>query len=112
VVNPRRTSLLVQIIHVLRAEKQSVADRAFQIGEGLVSGVRLAADSLRSSLRVEAPNDLRVGGPALRRGDLFESVVLPEAARVAECADATLGADASSGQDEDLVGRADSQGGG
>src|SRR5580658_1039576 len=102
----------MEVVHVLRAEKQSVPDRVLQVCKGSVRGVWLAIDGLCSSLCVEAPNEFRVCGPSLPRGDFLEAVLLPKSARVAECADATLGADAGSGQDEDSVGRSDSQGAG
>ena len=65
VVHARGAGFLVQIVHVLRAQKKAVPHRTPQSRKGSVRGVWFAADGLGTTLGVEAPNGLRVCGPAL-----------------------------------------------
>jgi hypothetical protein len=105
-----RPSRLVQVVDVLRAEKEALPDRALERREGPVGGVWMADGRLGAPLRVEAPYDLGVRLPSVGRCNLFEPILLPEAPGVTKGADPALGADAGAGEDEDVRRARDTQG--
>ncbi len=103
VTDPRRAPFLVQVVDVLGAQEEPLAERALERGEPAVRSVGLARRRLRAALGIEPPDGLGVRGPAFRRGDLLEAVLLPEAPRVTKRPNAALGADPRPGEDEDAL---------
>ncbi len=95
-----RPGLFVQVVHVLRAEEQALAELALEVGQGEMGSIRPARGGLASPFGVEAPDELGVSGPALGRSHVFEAVLLPQAVGVPKRPDAALGADARSRQHE------------
>jgi hypothetical protein len=73
----------MEVVDVLRAKKQSVADCALQGGKRVVRCIRFASNRGRAPFRVEAPHDVRVGRPTLRGRDLLDPVLTPVPARAA-----------------------------
>ncbi len=95
-----RPSLLVQIVDVLGAQKQAVAQRLFEFCECEMRGIRLGLRGNRSAHGIELPHQSRITPPGMRRCDFLDPVVAPMAANSAERRDPTLGADPGPGQHE------------
>ena len=97
--------LFVEMIDVLGAEKKTIGERVFESGESEMRGIGLGGGSDAAAHGVKIPDQARIAAPSVGRGQLFEAVVAPQAPGIAKCGDATLGADAGTGQNEDAVGR-------
>jgi hypothetical protein len=97
----RRTRLLVQIVDILRAEKEAIAHDSLDCRQSVVSKIGFACPGLRAPLRIETPDDRGVRSPAFRGSNVLEAVLLPEAIGVPEGANPALGADPRARQHED-----------
>ena len=98
-----RSGLLVKIVDVLRAEKESVLQAAFEPGQGRVAGIGLRLSGDAAAHGIELPDEPGIAPPGVWRCDVFEAMVAPKAGRAAEGRDAAFGADAGAGEDEDAV---------
>src|SRR5205823_307448 len=78
-----------------------VAEELAEPRERAVRWIRRNVDRLQATLRVETPDELWIAREPLGRGDVLEVMLLPQAAGVAERADAALGADPRAGENED-----------
>ena len=104
-----RAGALVQVVHVLRDQRQLVAaalQRAGCLGERDVRGVWFDLGELRASRLVEAPDQRRVREPRFGRRDVLGPVPLPESASVAERLHPGVGGDAGAGHHDDVSGHA------
>ena len=63
---PTRTSALMQIVNILRAEKESIAELPLKIGKRHMRGIRIRFLTLRPSLGVELPHQCTDSVPAPR----------------------------------------------
>jgi len=100
-----RTRLLVQAVHVLRADEQAVLQRVFKFGEGEVRRIRLGFRSHAPTHGIELPHQPRIASPSLGRGDLLDPIVPPESAHAPESWDAAFRAHSCPGKNEDSVSR-------
>jgi hypothetical protein len=98
---------LVEVVDVLRTEKEAVADVLLQFSEGEVGGVGLGFGSVGAAFGVELPDEFGIALPGGGRADIFNAIAGPEAIVGAEGGQAALGADACAGEDEDAVGGGD-----
>ncbi|MGC2506889.1 MAG: hypothetical protein WA369_09535 [Candidatus Acidiferrales bacterium] len=98
-----RASLFVEIVDILRAEVQAVAEAFFERGESEMSGIRFRGCGDAAAHGIKFPDELRIALPCGGRGDVFEAVVAPKAAFIAERRNAAFGADAGAGEDENEV---------
>ena len=98
-----RAGLFVEIIDILGAEVEAVAEAAFERGESEVAGIRFCGCGHAAAHGIKFPDELRIALPGGGRGDFLEAVFAPEAALVAKGGDAAFGADAGAGEDEDGV---------
>lgn len=96
--------LLVEIIYVLGAEKETIGERCFESREREVARIWFGGGRRAAAHGIEIPDEARVAAPSVGRCNIFESVVAPESARITECGDTALGADARTGEDEEVVG--------
>jgi hypothetical protein len=98
---------LVEVVDVLRAEEEAVADALLKLGEGVVGGVGLGFGSVGAALGIELPDEFGIASPGVGSADIFNAIAGPEAVVGAEGGQAALSADASAGEDEDAVGGGD-----
>ncbi len=98
-----RAAPLVEIIDVLRAEKQAVLQIGFELGERAMAGIRFGGRSGAAAHGVELPHQSRVAAKGFGRPDFLDAVGPPQAARATERRNAAFGADARAGEDEDAV---------
>src|SRR4029453_12399013 len=98
---------LVEVIDVLRDEREALAQGFLESSEGGVRGVRRDFEELAPASVVEVEDAARVPRVRLGRGDVLDSVLLPQAAGGPERRDAALGGDAGAGEDRDAAGHAD-----
>ena len=105
VVDGAAAGLLVQVVDVLGAEEEAAAalgERGLGPGERGVGGVRARGEQVAAAQVVEVVHAVRVAGEGLGRRELHRVELRPDAARVAEGAEAALGRDPGAGQDEEL----------
>ena len=102
---------LVEVVHILRAEKEAVTDAALQVGEGVVGGVGLGFGTGGAACGVELPDEFGIASPGVGGTDVFNSIAGPKTVVGAEGGQAALRTDASAGEDEDSVGGGDGDGG-
>lgn len=100
----RRARLFVEIVDVLRAEEEAIAELPAESGDGLVGGIRHGGRGDAAAHGIEIPDEAGIAAPGLRRSNVFETVVAPESAGITEGGDTAFGADASAGEEEDAVG--------
>lgn len=91
----------VEVVDILGDDGDVVV--LLQRGDGFVGGVGSHVFQLEPLPVVEIQQQAAVGVPALDGGDGLRVVLFPEAAVVAEGADAALGADARAGQYGDVL---------
>ena len=103
VEQPPRAGPLVQIVHILCAEKEARAELCLQLGERNVRGIRLGKSARRAPLRVELPDAPGIALPGFGRADILDAIAGPKAVGGAKGRQAALRADARAGEDEDLV---------
>ena len=65
--------------------------------------IRFCRSSDTSADRIELPNQARVALPRTWRGNLFEAVIAPEAARTSKRRNTAFGTDPGPGEDEDAI---------
>ena len=70
---------LVEVVDVLRAEKEAVADALFEFGEGYVGGVGRGLGSVGAALGIELPDEFWIALPGVGRADIFNAIASPEA---------------------------------
>jgi hypothetical protein len=104
-----RPCLLVQIIHVLGAEEQTVFQPLLQLREGEVRRVGLCCCRDSTPHGIELPHQPGIATPRIRRGDFFDSVVAPETAHTPERRYPALGAYTSPSEDEDSISERDGE---
>jgi hypothetical protein len=101
--------LLVEIVDILRAEKETILERVFQSGQSEVGRIRLGRGGDAAAHGIKIPDEARVAAPGVGRGDLFEAIVAPEAVGIAESGDAAFRADSGTSENEDAIGRGKGQ---
>lgn len=99
----RGASLFVEIVDILRAEEQTVGERLLEIGKGEMGGIGFGSRSNEAAHGVEVPDQTSIAVPGLRRGNIFEAVVAPEATDIAKRGDSTFRAHAGARQNENAV---------
>jgi hypothetical protein len=77
-------SALVQVINVLRAEEEAVAELSFELGESDVTGVGLGGLRGRSACGIELPYEGGIALPGFGSADVIKVMAGPEAVRGAE----------------------------
>src|SRR5204863_2350915 len=91
---------LMQPVDVLRDEEETVLQALLDLGEGMMSRVRLDVLGLTTTQRIELPDKMRISFESLGRGDIFDPVLLPQAVRVPKCGKTALRRNARAGQNE------------
>ncbi len=99
VVDGRRARALVQIVDVLGAKEQ--IDRPRKLRQRGVRRVGRGVEQVAPARVVESVDRGGVAGEGLRRRELHGVELRPDAARVAEGAEAAFGRDTGAGEDED-----------
>ena len=100
-------SALVEVVDILGAEKETVAEAGLELGERDVGGV--GHGSLRGSAArgVELPDQSGVAMESFGGADVLDAMAGPKAVGGAEGGETALGADAGAGEDKDAVGGRD-----
>ncbi len=75
---------LVQVVNVLRAEEEAVAELSFELGESDVTGVGLGGLRGRSACGIELPYEGGIALPGFGSADVIKVMAGPEAVRGAE----------------------------
>jgi hypothetical protein len=104
VVDRRRAAALVQVVDVLGAEEQRPAPRRqprLELGERPVRRVRLGRQQVAPAQVVEVVHRRGIARERLRRRELHRVEALPDAAGIAEGAEAALRRHPGAGQHED-----------
>ncbi len=70
---------LVEVVDVLSAEVEVLAEALFDLCEGFVGCVGFSGEGVAAALRVEAPDEGGVGLPGFRGRDVFDAMAVPEA---------------------------------
>ena len=97
----------MQGIHVLRAEKQAVAEPGLEFGQSEVGRVGVGKCGGLSAHGVELPNSPGVALESLGGTDVLDAVALPKAVGGAEGGQSALRTDACASKDEEAVVGAD-----
>jgi len=103
VVNAVGAGALVEVIDVLGAEIEAIAQPLFYFGKAEVSGVGFGPEGVATAHGVETPDEFRVGLPRLGSRDLFDTVAVPQSSGAAKGSEAALGGDARSGENEEAI---------
>ena len=72
-----RAGLFVEIIDILGAEVEAVAEAAFERSESEVAGIRFCGSGHAAAHGIKFPDELRIALPCGGRGDFFEAVFAP-----------------------------------
>ncbi|HWC18313.1 MAG TPA: hypothetical protein VG498_14925 [Terriglobales bacterium] len=102
--NIARACLLMQIVNVLRAQENAVAEIPLELGQNKVSRIWFCRRSSTTAHGVELPDEPGIAPPSIRRSNFFYSVVTPEPVNSAESSNSALRADSSTGQNEHALG--------
>jgi hypothetical protein len=96
----------VQVIDVLGDNQYIAGEFAFQLRKGKVRGIRLYAGvvQLPTAGIVKLMHQRGVFGETFRGGNLFDTVVVPQAITGAEGLDAGFGRNARASEDDDVGG--------
>jgi len=105
-----RAGQFMEIVDVLRAEEEPVRESVLEGGDGLMGGIGPGVDRFAAAHGVEIPDKVRIAAPCGGSGDVFETVVAPQAIGVAEGGDAALGGDAGAGEEEEAIGGGNGEG--
>ena len=111
--DPRRTRPLVEIVNVLRHQRQASAarrQRRFQPGERGVSGVGFRVQEVAPAQIIEFEHRVGIAREAFRRRELHRIEARPDALAllVAKRAKPALGRDPGASQNEDVIWHASS----
>jgi hypothetical protein len=87
----------VEVVDVLRAEEEAVADTIFKRGKCEVGWIRLGCGSSGAAGGVELPDEGWIALPGFGSADVFNTIAGPEAVFCAEGGETAFGADASTG---------------
>jgi len=98
-----RSSLLVKVIHVLRAEEEAFPQLLFESGEGDVRRIRLCRCRDTPTHGIELPDQPGIASPRIRRGYFFDPIVPPESTYAPESWDAAFRAHSCPGKNKDAV---------
>lgn len=93
----------VQIVDILRHDKQTAAPLRIQPRQRMVRGIGLDLLNARAAHIIEAQDKVGIAGKGLWRGDILDAVLLPQTAGVAEGINAAFRAHARAGQDYDIA---------
>src|SRR5271157_1611006 len=88
---------LVQVIHILRAEKKAVAELLLQLRKRKMRRIRLGLSARLPPSSVELPNLPRTALPGLRRAHILNPISRPQPVRGAKGGQPALRADARPG---------------
>ena len=102
-----RACTLVEVVDVLRAEEEAVAEVGFELSESAVGGVGSGGLRGGSAGGVKLPDEGGIALEGFGSADVLDAMAGPEAVGGAEGGEAALGADAGAGEDEDAVGIGD-----
>jgi hypothetical protein len=94
----------VQAVDVLGHEQEPIAERALDLRERAVAGVRHHARHRRAALRVELPDEQGIARESRRRRDVLDPVALPQAAGGAKRRDPALRGDTGAREHEQVTG--------
>jgi len=103
----RRAGALVEVVDVLRAEEEAVAEVGFELSEGVMRGIRHGGLSRGASGGVELPDKRGIAVKRFGSADVFDAVAGPESVGGTEGGQTALRADAGAREDEDAIGRGD-----
>src|SRR4051794_9307374 len=103
VQDARGACLFVQVVDVLGADQEPVADRGLQLGERDMGRVRFLLRRRLPPRRIKGPHQIWIAAPRFGCRDVFDTYVVPHAVRVPEGRNPALGADASARQDKHAV---------
>lgn len=98
-----RPCLLVKIVHILGAEEQTILQLLFKLSQREVRRIGLRRCRDTPTHRVELPDQPWIATPRMRRRDLLDPVVPPEAIHPTERWNPALGAYSCPGQNEEAV---------
>jgi len=74
----------VQVVDVLRTEKEAVAELRLKFRQGDVRGIGLGLGAVRTTSRIKLPDQRRIALPGLGGADIFDVVAGPQAIRGAK----------------------------
>jgi hypothetical protein len=98
---------LVQVVDILGAKKEAVAESFFELGESEVGGVGLGGLGGSAAGGVELPDQGGIAVPSFGGAYVLDTMASPEAIGGTECRQAAFGTDACSGEYEEAVGSGD-----
>ena len=102
-----RARALVQVVHILRAQKKPVAELRLQLRQREMRRIRLRLQAIGAPLGVKLPYQRRILLKSFRRAHVLHPMPRPQPVRRAKRGQPALRADAGAGKDEDAVGGAD-----
>ena len=97
------TRTLVEIVDILRDQEDLRAADAFQICNGVVSGIGFDRCECGTAQVVEALDKIRIPNKGFRSGDLFDLVPLPQAVFVAEGRQTGFRGNTGAGENDDSI---------
>lgn len=98
-----RAAALVQIIDILRDERQPLAEPLFKPRQRLVRSIRMNVLQRKTPRIVEGMNERRIAREAFRRRDIAIVVFRPDAIRIAKGRDAGIGGNPGAGENDDVA---------
>jgi 4-hydroxy-tetrahydrodipicolinate reductase len=99
----QRTGSFMQVVNILRYNEQLARPLRIQPRQRIMRGVRLYLLYPRAAHVVKAVDQIGIAGKGLRRCNILDPVLFPQAAFVAEGVNATFGADAGASEDDDVA---------
>lgn len=103
VKQPLRTGPLVQIVHILRDNKQVALPGGVEMSQRPVRRIWLCLLDVVAAHVVEAKDKIGVSGKTLGCRHVLDPMLLPQATSVAKGADPAFGRNAGAGEDHDIA---------
>jgi hypothetical protein len=98
-----RAGAFVEVVYVLSAEVEVLAEALFDFCESFMGGVGLCGQGVPATLGVEAPDEGWIFLPGLGGGYFFDAMTVPETTAAAEGGEAAFGGDTGSCENEEAV---------
>jgi hypothetical protein len=85
-----RSRLLMKVVNVLRADKKTPVQIVFPLCKSEMGFVRLRRQGIPPTDEVELPNEPGIVATRIGRGDLFNSILAPQPARITKGSNAAF----------------------
>ena len=98
-----RTCPFVQVVHILCDNQQLALPTRVEMAQRPVRSVGLGLLDMIAAHVVKTKDEIGVTGKSLGRCHILDPVLLPQATRIAECANSAFGGNAGSSEDHDIA---------